>query len=481
MLVKVCSVCVLAIGLLFGYLNSKYAPAPDSDSLPPGSLGLPILGETLDFLVGSHDFPNERVAKFGPISRTYFLGADTIVLGGLEGAKLFYDQSKIIRKDHQPSFLSRLLPENVASKYGKVHQAHKPIVMAALTAEVIDRAMPGITRGVHKLLQQLETTQDLQNYNLLEQVQLWNYDCLCLVLFSEIDSKIREVYPSTVAGVLKAAPIDLPGTPFNRFVNVIHSDIIPWLTEQVQKHIDYPEKYVGDGMSFMLAANQKSEVPMSTSELAYELHHIFAAGLAVNSPLSNFLMLLEREPAVLAALRKEALAQPYNPETGITSDLVSDYPLLSAAYLESRRINPNVKLAFGSTRTAFNYTTHTGATYEIPKGWPAMLSMQSVHLDPSNHANPKTFSLERFAVEGKPSSDLDAAVELKVVAQGGGPQSGHLCAGWELAGRLARSFLVPLLREYHYTFQDNDDVPTWVPDSIIAYATQVSIKDFSHI
>ncbi len=54
-----------------------------SNSLPPGSLGLPILGETLQFLLDAN-FADKREKQYGSIYKTHILGRKTIFMSGTE-------------------------------------------------------------------------------------------------------------------------------------------------------------------------------------------------------------------------------------------------------------------------------------------------------------------------------------------------------------------------------------------------------------
>lgn len=116
-------------GLLIAYLVRRYAPASAAafkgHTLPPGSLGVPVLGETIQILTGSHEWLVNRVKKYGSVSRSYVLFSDVIILGNKEGADIFHDTSKIIRKDQLPSFIKSILPNNVGSKHGEEHSSAK--------------------------------------------------------------------------------------------------------------------------------------------------------------------------------------------------------------------------------------------------------------------------------------------------------------------------------------------------------------------
>ncbi|MEH2287051.1 cytochrome P450 [Nostoc sp.] len=58
-----------------------------SDQTPPGSFGIPVLGETLSF-VFDRDFAKKRYRKYGPIFKTHLLGRPTVVMAGPEALEL---------------------------------------------------------------------------------------------------------------------------------------------------------------------------------------------------------------------------------------------------------------------------------------------------------------------------------------------------------------------------------------------------------
>ncbi len=51
--------------------------------LPPGSSGLPLIGETLSF-VFDKNFADKRIKKYGKIFRTNILGQPTVVMSGTD-------------------------------------------------------------------------------------------------------------------------------------------------------------------------------------------------------------------------------------------------------------------------------------------------------------------------------------------------------------------------------------------------------------
>ncbi|ABG53951.1 cytochrome P450 [Trichodesmium erythraeum IMS101] len=62
--------------------------------LPPGSFGLPLVGETLSFL-RDNNFAEKREKKYGKIYKSHIFGNPTIFLAGAEPNKfLFSNENK---------------------------------------------------------------------------------------------------------------------------------------------------------------------------------------------------------------------------------------------------------------------------------------------------------------------------------------------------------------------------------------------------
>ena len=63
--------------------------------LPPGSFGLPVVGETIAFLTDGK-FAEKREKKYGPVFKTNIFGSPTVVMTGPEANQFLFANEKNI-------------------------------------------------------------------------------------------------------------------------------------------------------------------------------------------------------------------------------------------------------------------------------------------------------------------------------------------------------------------------------------------------
>jgi len=79
--------------LSLAFLLSKWFSKGQTKNVPKGSLGYPIIGETLSFLKaqrqdkGGSDWLEERISKYGPVFKTSLMGSPTVFAIGQAGNK----------------------------------------------------------------------------------------------------------------------------------------------------------------------------------------------------------------------------------------------------------------------------------------------------------------------------------------------------------------------------------------------------------
>src|SRR5947209_5509128 len=124
--------------------------------LPPGSDGLPLLGETLDFAKNPFLFIEKKFKQHGTVFRANVLGGNVAFFVGPEAFTAFVDPQNFTREKASPSPIRRLLLwEAVPFLDGEAHKARKRALMTALGPQALPRYMPLIQRAIAAALKRL--------------------------------------------------------------------------------------------------------------------------------------------------------------------------------------------------------------------------------------------------------------------------------------------------------------------------------------
>lgn len=104
--------------------------ATNSSPLPPGSFGLPLVGETLSFLL-DRNFADKRRARYGDIFKTRLLGRPTVVLMGTEANQfvLSTHMDSFSWRDGWPGTFKELLGESLFLQEGDEHRRNRKLLM----------------------------------------------------------------------------------------------------------------------------------------------------------------------------------------------------------------------------------------------------------------------------------------------------------------------------------------------------------------
>src|SRR5688572_15745287 len=114
---------------------------------PPGSQGLPFLGEALAFLKNPFAFQAEKTRKHGLVWKTKILGKTTVFFSGPQAVTFFLDPENFTRENGSPPHLRELLhPDAVPFIDGDRHRARKRLLLAAFTPEAMATYVPGLEK-----------------------------------------------------------------------------------------------------------------------------------------------------------------------------------------------------------------------------------------------------------------------------------------------------------------------------------------------
>jgi retinoid hydroxylase len=412
--------------------------------LPPGSPGLPLLGDTLTFLKDGFTFVEEGARRHGPVFRTSLFGRPTAVITGPEASGLFVDASRVQRADAMPAHIETLFAgRSLPLLDGDTHRERKRFVMAGFSQDALVSYLPTMQRLSREALADWAAKPEVRLADGFKRLAI---ETICMTVLGLERGPVLDAVLADYARVLPgfaSLPIPLPGTAFTRARQAL-GRILAVFETSVKEHEAPPRD---DGLSRILAARTDDGRGIALEDLKRELHHVVVAGLIVWAWFVTAVKELSANPGLSEKLLGEIRAKA--PEGALTLETLGRMHELQMISMEVRRLSPVVHVFFGKARETFTFGGFT-----VPKGWMVLWGHRSSHLRPEIYANPDAFDPSRFA----PPRAEHLKHEHAFVPNGAGPPTGHKCAGYEFAPLMLQVFLVELYRGYDVAIAKPQDL-----------------------
>jgi retinoid hydroxylase len=383
--------------------------------LPPGSLGIPWLGETLALAADPHRFYLERARRHGELFKTRIVGHNTAVFSGPRALSFMFAQKTLSRQGGNPTAVEGLLHDSLPLLDGREHALRKSLVLQAFRPSALTRYLPVVER---MLGARIERWHGLGEFHWLAELdELGAALAAALVLGDERAEVAAQVHRCTMrinAG-FSVPPVNLPFTKYGRAMTARRA-LLKLAGEAVVRRRAAPG---ADILSELLAARDAHGRTFPPDALAAEVVHlVFAAQTGFMAALTLFGMAMAEQPDLRDRLREEILAGA--PAGALTLAELDALPLLGRTVCELRRYYPlNPATFFATVTEPLEY-----GGYHIPAGWRAVGALRATMHDPGTFTEPARFDTERFRPECTRSMPANAWVP-----HGGGEPEGHRCAG----------------------------------------------------
>jgi len=412
-----------------------------SQILPPGNRYFPLLGETLAFMREPFAFVAERVAKHGPIFRTHILGNPAIVFAGGKNAGVFADEELCARAGSMPDNFRELLGGRSLNLLdGVEHKTRKEQVLASFVPAALPSYVPAMQDIFERTLTEWVQKGEVNGVQEMKRVAIEVLAKNVLSVDPGADTDALIDHFGTLTAGFTSLPVPLPGTAYTKAV-AARDAIFTILEKSVVSH---REATFDDGLSRMLSHPVNGGL-MNDADAVMELHHIFVAGYIVFALLIALLMELDANPALRERVRSEV--RDVSGSGMLAPRALGGMQLLERVVLETKRTTPVIPIVFGKAKCAFDV-----GGYHIPEGITLCWTPYAHHQDATVYPVPATFDPERFAA----SRREDKRHEHAFAPQGLGPALGHKCAGTDYATVLMQVFAVVLLRNYTWSFPEQD-------------------------
>jgi len=435
---------------------------PSTKPLPPGSSGLPLLGETIPFLRDIFGFVSKRLGD--GVFRTHILGQPTVIMAGPDACSLWVDESIIQRGGSFPKPVRELFGgPSLPLLDGDTHRVRKGIVMQAFTPQAMALYLPVVDRVVEQSLDRWGKQGELR---LLDEMKRLAIEGICTAVFGmdpgpDMDATLAD-YRALLKG-FTGLPVNLPGTDFSAALKA-RDRILERLEALARQRQQSPGD---DGISRLLAARGPGGEAIEMADLRLELHHMVLAGLIIFAEFATTLLALDQDPAILEKLRGELTrVAPAGP---LGREHLAAMPYLGQFIMEVKRFCKNVPVSFGKAKRSFEING-----FQVPEGWLVFLAVGENNAWKGVYTDPDRFDPDRFG----PGREEHSRHPHAFVPQGPGDFKGHKCAGFDFATVFMQLFAARLARDFSWKLAPQDlsfrvdVVPPEPRDGLLAAVTR---------
>uniref|UniRef100_A0ACD5V7R0 Uncharacterized protein n=1 Tax=Avena sativa TaxID=4498 RepID=A0ACD5V7R0_AVESA len=326
--VAVAIAAVLAACWLVLRWNRSSPWTAGASRLPPGSRGLPILGETLEFFsetptIELIPFLKRRQERYGTIFRTNLVGEDLIVSLDHELNNLVFQQEEKLFQIWYPESLMRILgDDNIVTMLGTLHKHVRVLVLRIFGPENLRRV----------LLHEVQTTARASLLSWLDHPSIELKEATSSMIFSitakiligydssTSDGKLWKQFDAFIRGLV-SFPLYFPGTAFYKCMQG-RKNVLKTLKELLEERKKDVHQESIDFLD-LLISDLKEERPVMSEKVALDLIFLllFASFETTSSGIMVALKFLTDNPKALQELTEEhenILEKRNNPDSEIT-------------------------------------------------------------------------------------------------------------------------------------------------------------------
>ena len=414
--------------------------------LPPGQLGLPIIGETLGLLFNPQ-FVAQRYQKYGAIFKSRILGRPTVFMVGPDAVEFLLSTGfdHFSWADGWPDPFKVLLGRSLFVQEGEEHRRNRRLIMPAFHGAALASYFHSMESIAQRYFQQWEQQQEFVWYDEFKQLTFDIASEIFLGTPPGAETKrLSQLFTTLTNGLFGLT--NLPGSRFRRAI-VARDQLLAHLTTIIQHRQQHP---TNDALSLLIQATDEAGDQLSLEDLrAQAMLLLFAGHETTTSMLTWFSLELARHPAVWqrAQAEQQALAR----QGALSLEQIGKMTYLEQIFNEIERLHPPVAGGFRGVVKPFELNG-----YHVPAGWLAQYSILHTHRLPELYPDPDRFDPARFSLD-RP----DKPKPFSLVGFGGGSR---ICIGLAFAKLEMKLIAAYLLRHYHWQLLPNQNLePMQIP------------------
>ncbi|KAH7571327.1 hypothetical protein JRO89_XS04G0023500 [Xanthoceras sorbifolium] len=392
-------VCVLILFTLFISMSLAYILFNKHTNLPPGKMGLPYIGESLEFINTSRKgqaekFVFDRITKYSSqLFKTSILAQPTVVFCGAAANKFLFSNENKLVKIRIPDSAIKIFPTlevDSLMKRKMIFNFLKPEALMRYTSMMDSIAQKHFESG-------WEGNQQVFVSPLVKRYAFW---VACKAFLSIEDpqrvAKLAVPFNAVISGLFSFT-IDFPGTTFYRAIKASNEIRVELVAIIKQRKIDLEENKASPTQDML------SQIVLATDENGQQMKQMEIARSKKPGDLLNWDDIKKMKYSWNVACEVMRLVPPFQ----------------------------------GAFREAISDFTFSG--FSIPKGWKLYWSAHSTQKNPECFQEPEKFDPTRFEGNGP--------APFTFVPFGGGPR---MCPGKEYARLLILVFMHNAIKRFNW-------------------------------
>ncbi|CAN1751948.1 Cytochrome P450 87A3 [Linum perenne] len=396
-------IVVLSASLFNWFRKSARRYYSATAKLPPGSSGLPFVGETFQFFVPytSADispFVKKRVERYGPVFRTNLIGHPIVVSTDPEiNAFVFKKDEELFKTWYTDSFGNIMGNDGLMYLQGSVHKYLRNLTLHEFGPHNLKSMLPDLEQCAAENLKIWSTQPSV---NLKEVVSEVRSTLSQTRMDLGADTSVRwwiHFKLAKLVSVCRCGTLEV-STQAHQFLSHGRNRAIKIIKKLLEERPKAQvKKEQSDYIDFILSEMEKDGSPL-TKNRAIDLLFIltFATFESTSSAIVSAFYYLTRHPAALEQLTKEHEDVVKRREEGGEGINWEEYKSMTFTHMV---INETIRLTNvvpGIFRKALKDVEIKG--YLIPAGWTVMVYPTAVHLNPNVYDDPLAFNPWRWEV-----------------------------------------------------------------------------------
>ncbi|ELU07122.1 hypothetical protein CAPTEDRAFT_150007 [Capitella teleta] len=433
--------------------------------LPPGTMGFPLVGETLEFLRKGSEFFRERTKSYGCIYKTHILGQRTIrVSGAANVAKILKGEGELVASQWPPSAKFILGSGALAHSKGEKHAWRRMMIAKAFTPDAVATYIPAIQETIRDYIGQWCRSGHIHGYPEARSLT-FTVAARMLLGFNVHDKQKHQmlILFEDMLATLFSMPVPIPGIGLYKGLKA-RRRIMQEIGQCIQKRQKPSEAPGDDALSKILhAIAEDGHDALSTVEMQDSaLEMLFAGHLPTSSAACSVLGLIASNPTVYdkasMELFRQGLLDP-NLNEELTPSDIKNLPYIDAIIKEVLRVAPPVGAGYRKALKTFDLDGH-----QVPKGWTIIYSIRETQHTSSSYSEAEKFNPDRWIEDTQlahksAASKVDDS-EYDFVPFGSGQRS---CVAHRYVETFLKIFIIELVRNSNWKLENGLPQVAYMP------------------